>query len=402
MKIFKFFLVFILVTGAIFAMTVGLNWTAFKTVFSDPESFSEGSEWIEQTYSLSGLMDFMSENPQFVSAVSLNIYDESDVIEFNSVEPRVMGATSNIFLLLEYARQVNEGFISPNDLINITEIERFTVPAWYRSGHRSAMQNLPVENNQARLGDIIHLVSKHYSQAVSDWLFFHLGPERVNNLIYTLAGNSIEPWTPGAGILATILTRDSEISITDAVEFWKNQPVDERTNIYIENAYKYFNDDNFHAEVALRAGNIRDRLLIEERRIHGLWSRTEPLALTKVMASIFRGDAINEEVSNIVKEYMYWASEDPVIREHTKEYGAVFDSRLGYLIGIDFGTSVYTDKSYAQTLFFDDLPVAFWLHMSSNFMNHDLQRRFIYDPASRSRLEAISANSEREANELEL
>ncbi len=399
MKLLKFFLVFVVVTGAIFALTVGLNWTAFKTVFSDPESFSEGSEWVEKTYSLSGLMDYIELNPQHVSAVSLNIHDETDYIAYNAHEPRVMGAIGNIFLLLEYARQVEEGFLSPDDRINLDEIERFRVSTWYRTGHQTALRNLESENNKARLGDIVHLAGRHYSQAVSDWLLFHLGVERVNNLIYTLAGDSVEPIIPGVGILTTIITRGSELSMSDAVAKWRAVPLHERIPIFMENAQRYIDDENFRDEVTQRAGTIRDRLLIDERRVHGLWSRAEPMALTNVMASIFRGEAISPFASQLVKDYMKWAYADPVVQQHATEYGALFESRLGYLTGIDYGTSTYTGISYAQTLFFDDLPVAFWLHMSSNFMNHDLQRRFIYDLTSRNRLMEIATGEQ--ADEVE-
>ena len=66
MKAFKTLLIFFAVTAGILGMVIGLNWTAFKVVFSDPESFSEGSEWIEKTYSLAGLDEKLEAPPQQV------------------------------------------------------------------------------------------------------------------------------------------------------------------------------------------------------------------------------------------------------------------------------------------------------------------------------------------------
>lgn len=49
--------------------------------------------------------------------------------------------------------------------------------------------------------------------------------------------------------------------------------------------------------------------------------------------------------------------------------------------GIDFGTSIYDGHTSAQAVFFDKLPVAFWLHLSANHMQEDYQQRLIWDPA---------------------
>lgn len=54
---------------------------------------------------------------------------------------------------------------------------------------------------------------------------------------------------------------------------------------------------------------------------------------------------------------------------------------MGMLSGIDFGTSIYDGHTSVQAVFFDDLPVAFFIHLSSNHMQEDYQQRLIWDPA---------------------
>ena len=54
---------------------------------------------------------------------------------------------------------------------------------------------------------------------------------------------------------------------------------------------------------------------------------------------------------------------------------------MGMLSGIDFGTSAYDAHTSVQAVFFDQLPVAFWLHLSANHMQEDYQQRLIWDPA---------------------
>lgn len=383
MKAFKFLLIFFVVTVAILGMVIGLNWTAFKVVFSDPETFSEGSEWIETTYSLAGLVEYIEANPQHVSLVSLNLNNPDESILYNEHQPRVMGALSNIFLLMEFERQNKAGLIDPDTRIDRVEIDAFVVPSWYENAHRNAMRRLDINNNQVRLGDLLQIVSQHNSQAASDWLFFHLGPENVNALIDSVSQGRIEPWMPGSGIQIATTMRSDELSIREAVAELLNLPVEQRAAYFNESALRYVNDEAFREEVRSRTRPIRERLLADERAIHGLFSRAEPLRLTEIMAMIYKGEFLSEAVGERIFSLLSWAYEDPVVRQHASDYYALFDSRLSYLTGMDAGTSAYTGESFAQTLFFDDLPVAFYMHMSSNYMNQDLQRRLIYDPELR-------------------
>ncbi|MCH8556341.1 MAG: class A beta-lactamase-related serine hydrolase [Balneolia bacterium] len=383
MKAFKFLLIFFVVTVAILGMVIGLNWTAFKVVFSDPETFSEGSEWIETTYSLAGLVEYIEANPQHVSMVSLNLNNPDDSLLYNEHEPRVMGALANIFLLMEFERQYEAGTLNPDTKINRDEIDAFVVPSWYENAHRNAMRRLDINNNQVRLGDLLRIVTQHNSQAASDWLFFYLGPENVNALIDSVGQGRIEPWMPGSGIQIATTMRSDDLSIREAVDRLRELPADERAAYFNEAALRYINNEPFREEVRSRARPIRERLLADERAIHGLFSRAEPLRLTEIMAMIYQGEFLNEEVGERIFNLFAWAYEDPVVQQHASDYFALFDSRLSYLTGMDAGTSAYTGDSFAQTLFFDDLPVAFYMHMSSNYMNQDLQRRLIYDPELR-------------------
>ncbi len=394
-KILVFFGWFSLAAFIIFFIIIGFNWTAFKAVFTDREAFAEGAEWVEKTYSLAGLVEFIEANPHHVSIVSLNVNDPDDRLLLKEDEMRVLGATGNILLIMEYARQVHEGMLEPEERINLDDIARFRVPGWYGNQFRNAARNLNPVDNTVSLEETIILVSRHYSQAASDWLFFKLGPENVQNLIDSLGNGSIEPWIPASGIKLAMINRDSGLSKQDLVQQLRDMPVKERAEILTEYAHTYKTDDEFRSVIQKTAPRLRDRKLTEERMIHGLWTKAEPLVFTEILKQLYRGEFINEEVSEYVISFMAWAHEDPIVRQHTQDYSAIFENRLGYLSAADMGTSVYTNQSYVQTVFFYDLPIAFWLHMSSNHMNHDFQRRLIYDPE----LRRITAEAAKAATE---
>jgi hypothetical protein len=392
MKAFKLLFVFLLIAAAVLGGILALNWTAFKVVFSDPQAFSEGSEWIEKTYSLAGLTEYMQANPEHVSVVSLHTSNPDGHVMYNETEPRVMGAVGNIFLLIEYVNQLEEGRISEDDEIDVDDINQFVVPSWYESGHATAMEQISDGSGEVLLSDVITLATEHYSQAASDWLFFHLGPDRINALIEELGEGKIEPWIPGSGIQVAITLRDKSRNEGQAAEDLLELPIDERAGLFTDYARRYAGDAEFADEVEANSTHIRNRLISHERIIHGLWSKAEPLRLTEIAMSVVEAELVSEASAALIASYLDWVSEDPVVQQHTDEYNALFGSRLGYLTGLDYGTSTYTGARYVQTVFFDDLPVAFYMHMSSNFMNQDLQRRMIYDPDMRRLVDMASKN----------
>lgn len=390
MKVLKFLIAFLIIASALFAVIIGVNLTAFKAVFSDRSSFAEGSEWIERTYSLAGLVEFIEAHPQHVSIVTFNIDDPSESILYNEEEMRPLGALFGLFLVMEYVNQVEAGIIDPKSRISVDEINAYIVPGWYESANRNAIRNLRSRDNTVSLNDIITLITKHFSQAASDWLFFHLGADNVNQLTDSLGNGFIERYAPAAGIQSAIILRDADMTKEEAVQFYLHLDPIERSNIFQNYALKFVEDYDFRNRVKKAAPRLRDRQLADERRVHRLFSRAQPIIFTQIAGQIFRREYIDEEVSNEILERFLWVGKDPVVRQHTTIYGALFESRLSYLSALDFGTSVYTGKSFVQTVFFSDLPIAFWLHMSSNFMNHEYQRRLIYDPEMR-RITALAA-----------
>ena len=66
----KFLLVFVAATIVI-VLAAGIpNYSAFKTLFSNTDGMREGYEYVEKTFSLKGLTEFIGEHPEYMSVVS--------------------------------------------------------------------------------------------------------------------------------------------------------------------------------------------------------------------------------------------------------------------------------------------------------------------------------------------
>ena len=92
-------------------------------------------------------------------------------------------------------------------------------------------------------------------------------------------------------------------------------------------------------------------------------------------------DRLEKELRAHILNAMGWPNCSSTLARIFESYYAHYDSRMGLLSGVDFGTSIYTGERRIQVVFFDELPVAFWHHMSANHMQEDFQQRLIWDPA---------------------
>ncbi|HBQ61789.1 MAG TPA: hypothetical protein DD671_19825, partial [Balneolaceae bacterium] len=114
-----------------------------------------------------------------------------------------------------------------------------------------------------------------------------------------------------------------------------------------------------------------------------------------LMARLLRKEVISAEVSEQIMAKLRWPMGSEPIARSFEDYGAIYDNRMGLLAGIDFGTSTYDGHTSVQAIFFDQLPVGFWVHMSANHMQEDFQQRLIWDPALyETTLQQISENNE--------
>jgi len=368
-SIIKFLSLFFVSAVFIFGIVFGLGWEGFQTLFQNEEGLAEGSEWIEKTFSLKGLTEYIAENPQHVSVVSFNVNDPDSGIFYNAETPRTMGALQNLLLLIEYERQAELGQIDPEKTVTPNELTPYLLPGIGESNHREALKNIPPdENGYLKTDKLVGAMVQYNDPAIADWLWFQLGKEHVLNLPALLNLNHTDAPLPYSGIYLGISPH------------YEGDSLNQR--IMIEAAQKYAGDEAFHAKIKqLFREEGLGLTFMEERDALSRFPQTQPKEFARLMARIQREELISEAVSRRIKEKLGWVMQSQNIADSFESYGAMYDNRMGLLNGADFGTSAYDEHTSAQAVFFDRLPVGFWIHMSANHMQEDFQQRLIWDPA---------------------
>ena len=406
-RAFKFFAAFFVTAVVIFGAILAINWNAFITFYDNRDAMVEGSRWVEDTYSLRGLSDYIEQNPDHVSIVSRVTENPDSTIRYMENIKRPMGTTANFFILLAAADMIESGVISADAPISWEDVTRHFLPGVSRSEHElsysaAVERGWLNENEELTLNHALKLMTEYNALSLADELWWQIGPERWSSFADTLALENTDMPLPYSGLYLTISPgiRDIEASAIYDLELVK-EPQNYRESV-IERSGSFLNDPDFRKTALIyteenRLGNT----FMQERDALALFPKTTASEITLLLEELVNDELISAGVSRRVKDWMRWPidRQSGITRDFT-DYGAIYDDRMGLLTGIDFGTSTYTGDTTVQAVFFDRIQIAFWFHMSSNHMHQDFQQRLIFDPAMIEQMKAVESNDQRTTSAL--
>lgn len=387
-RAFKFFAAFFVTAVVIFGSILAFNWNAFNTFYDNRDAMVEGSQWVEETYSLRGLSNYIDQNPDHVSIVSSVIETPDSTIRFMEHVKRPMGTTANFFILVAAADMIESGDALPDTPVSWDEVSTHALPGVNRSEHEQSYSAASErgwlnDNDELSLDNALRLLAEFNTLALADELWWHIGPERWMALADTFSLDNTDMPLPYSGLYLTISPeiREMEASEIYDLELVK-EPNDYRDSV-IDRADNFLNDPEFRENtLSYMEENRLGNTFMQERDGLALFPMTTASEMTSLLGDMVNDELISPAVSQRVKEWMRWPMErqSGINRDFT-DYGAIYDNRMGLLNGIDFGTSKYTGDTTVQAVFFDRIQIAFWFHMSSNHMHQDFQQRLIFDPA---------------------
>jgi hypothetical protein len=390
MRLLKFAGVFLIVAGTILGIIFYVNWDAFRAVYDNRDSISEGSEWVPKTYSIDGLLEYVFEHPEKVSIVSFQPGNQADGIFYGSDIPRVYGSSGMALHLGEFYRQVSESIINPDSLISADEPGRFVIRGIDESSFRNAVKEAEKagyidQNGKIRLDDLFYLNLVKGNLHAHDYLLMLLGRDNTDRLVRDL-GYEMDAPIPFTGLhilsVGGLFNRAPEEQLAH-LESLEPDTLFDKAWYYTG---KFLNDDEFrdqvHSYTERRGLNLN---FIQMRRFYNLLPKIKPMDMALIMQSVYSRSYVTSEVSARVHEKLRWPENRALIRNSMTTYAAAYDSRMSMLNGVDMGSAHDGQTGKIQVVMFQQLPVSMWMHMSSNFINQELQRLLITDPVLRAK-----------------
>ena len=388
-RAFKFFAAFFFTALIIFGAILFLNWKPFTTFYENREAMVEGSEWVEETYSLRGLSQYIAANPQHVSVVSSVISAAGDsTISYGADIQRPMGTTANIFILIASADAIESGIMDAGQPIDWNAVSTYQVPGVAASEHeqsRQAATNRGWINSEGEipLSRALQLLAEFNDLALSDYLWWNIGRDGWNDLTDRLNLEQTQLPLPFSGLYQALSPGIRQMETAELYESERSKSETHFRTDVIERSARFAADPEYREHVLNFAESNRlGNTFMEERDGLEFFPKTTASEIVRLLTDLHNDELISEQVSTMVKEWLRWPLErqSGINRDFT-DYGAIYDNRMGLLNGIDFGTSAYTGDTTVQAVFFDRIQIAFWFHMSSNHMHQDFQQRLIFDPA---------------------
>jgi len=382
-RLLKFVSIFLGVALIIFLLVFGLNREALLLVIDNRQALADGSEWVEKTYSMNGLAQYVSLHPEQVSIHSRNLDPDGDEISFGGDKHRSMGMISSFFLLTAYADGFDRGDTDPDERISWNEIEQFQLPRIganeLQLARRTARNHGQTDpDGFIRLADALPLLVSSQSPALFDYLLFHLGIDAMESLYRRLEVEKTDLPVPFSGLFLTLAPSIHQVDAETIISHWQQEPRESFEAEAWANALTFFSGDN---RQQWQKTIEKERLglnFLEQRELLTLYSKTTPREITRLLEQMLNGELLSEATSRRVESWLHYPVQESHLRQNFIRYGALYDSRLGLLNGIDFGTD-HNGTTRLQAVFFDQIHLAVWFHVSSNHMHQDFQQRLIWD-----------------------
>ena len=371
-------------------MAIIPNFTAFKTLFQNAEGMSEGSEYVANTYSLVDLTRFIGNKPEHVSLVSISIDRPDSSLYYQENRPRTMGSLGNLILLYAYAQAVESSQLDPNEELSLEEISKFRLPLISQNAHDGAIERLVTEESPSfTLEDAVHAMVEFNDLVLADFLWSKLGvtalEKGLKELRDSLDLKVTELPLPNAALYMAIAEPVSYVPVFSPKQDSLRIDSTQRSLFHskaLENFRQITADPEWFASVqaAFKANRINQNFM-QERDALALFPQTTATELAQIMHYLLLDDRLDTELQAHILQALGWPNGSTTVARSFESYYAQYDSRMGLLSGVDFGTSIYTGEQRIQVVLFDEIPVAFWHHMSANHMQEDFQQRLIWDPA---------------------
>lgn len=391
LRILKFLGAFLGAFLLIFLLTFGFNLQALFTLFDNSDDLQEGQQWVAKTTSLKSLTEYIGLHPERVAVVSRSAVNADTSIRYSAEVPHTMGTLSNFFLLATYARLVEAGSINPDELIALSEIAYYQLPYIDDSHHENAVEALEnqdaiTDNGAAALEDLVQATIIFNDLAISDFLFYKLGLNAIQETYALLNIQHIDLPLPFSGLYITLNPALHNTTFDKRFAYLNGLPEAAFRDKVLNNTQKYMQNEQFHQKVnkVFREQQGLGIQFRERRDMLALFPKATAGEFSRLMLQLQQKKLISSTVSHHLRQLMDWPFERQDIDTEFKYYGAIYDNRMGLLSGIDFGASTYSNEPFGQAVFFDSLQIAFWFHMSSSLMLQDYQQRLMWDPALRA------------------
>ncbi|MFW5822850.1 MAG: serine hydrolase [Tangfeifania sp.] len=132
------------------------------------------------------VLDFIKSNPD--KSAILVMRNDMTFAEQNIDKVMPLASTVKIIVAIEYAEQSANGQLNPDELVQISDLDKFYIPNTDGGAHPSWLKSVrdKITEDKISIREIAKGMIKFSSNANTEWLLNELGIEKVNNRVDSL------------------------------------------------------------------------------------------------------------------------------------------------------------------------------------------------------------------------
>lgn len=363
------FLFFFLLVGS---LTICLCWN---------NSFNASATEKEPT-TASGLktpedvLDYIVSNPENVSLVAYDIDDVDNGIYLNPDVKRPLASTVKILVLAEYARQVEEKMILPDELISLSDVDVYYLPGTDSGAHQNAIKEFQqkgfiTSEKRIALKHIVRAMMVQSDNAATDYLIEKLGRENIERIPTRIGISNQDAPLPISGIYLSWINKSISASPEERLEKYKAMSHADYADVVYSLAFKLKNDKSFRSRMSKHI-SIAFMELKPETQI-AMAQALSPLGTARgyaeLLTNIYNGRLISPQVSKTMREYLEWLMEIPGFKDVYDAFGIKGGNLPGVLTEALYAKRRNAKSCRIVVLFFNSLPNDIYSDMTGTFIH---------------------------------
>ncbi|MFB2918051.1 serine hydrolase [Aerosakkonema funiforme] len=389
--------------GLLFLLLAALTVWQWETVWSVLKPFIADSEAVQPTSQLktpSELLEYIVSHPENVSLVAYEIGNSETGIFYRDVEKRPLASTIKILILAEYARQVEQGILSPDEAIDLNSVNLYYLPNTDGGAHPQALKYFREKKyvnaeNKIALRHIPTAMIRYSSNAAADYLIERLGRENIEKLPSVLGLPSEDVPLP---IIGQFLSWDDTAISTLPEERLKIYQAMSKTE-YTNSVYNL--TSKWKTDAAFRDRKIKDMLKFisindQQAMAEALNPGGTAKAYAQIMERIYTNSLISPDVSQIMREYLEWPMQNAPVREKFDVLSAKGGSLPGIVTETMYAKGKNGERGRVVALFFEHIPSDEWLQLMQTYVQQDFEIKLLTDKqffeTVRQKLQHFSGN----------
>jgi beta-lactamase class A len=353
------------------------QWSAILRILDIFSTVASGREWSSQLKTPEDLLEYIVAHAGDVSLVAYEINHSNKGIFHRADDKRPLASTMKILVLAEYARQVELGILSPNNLVNLEDIDIYYLSGTDGDAHPNAIKEFQEKayinkENQIQLRHITYAMIRYSDNAATDYLIQCLGRDNLENLLLILQIENQDVPLPIIGQFLTWGNQEIGANTLERLQIYQAMSREQYANEVYRLTYKWRNDEDFRTKQIKYTKSAKWLNFKEQKQFtQALFCRGTARGYAQLMERIYRGELISQVATKIMREYLEWSMQLAGEQQQVDVYGVKNGSLPGVITEASYLKLKNAKNVRVFALFFENLPGAVWFEMLQNYIQQD-------------------------------